>query len=72
MPSLPVQGRQRAADRPAADFVGCLQAYAEQSFLDWFFKYTAWHLPMEYNMNFAFLNNNATVGGSGELLPADQ
>ena len=47
----------------------CLQAYAEQSFLDWFFKYTAWHLPMEYNMNFAFLTNNATVGGSGELLP---
>eukprot|EP00891_Asterochloris_glomerata_P008341 jgi/Astpho2/8341/Aster-x1515 len=36
-------------------------AYAEQSFLDWFFKYTAWHLPMEYNMNFAFLNNNATL-----------
>ena len=43
------------------------QAYAEQSFLDWFFKYTAWHLPMEYNLNFAFLRDNMTVGGAGVL-----
>lgn len=37
--------------------------FAEQSFLTWFFRYTAFELPMRYNLNFKFLLNGLAPGG---------
>jgi hypothetical protein len=41
---------------------------AEQSFLSWFFRYTAFELSMKYNFNFDFLVNGRTSGGEEPLI----
>lgn len=40
-----------------------VKGHAEQSFLGWYFRYTAWELPMSYNLNFRFLVWGETPGG---------
>lgn len=40
-----------------------VEGHAEQSFLSWFFRYTALDLPMKYNLNFKFLVDGLTPGG---------
>ncbi len=44
------------------------KTFAEQSFLSWFFRYTAFELPMKYNLNFAFMLEGQTPGGEEPVI----
>lgn len=43
-----------------------LKEFAEQSFLSWYFKYTAFDLPMKYNLNSNYLTTEGLTPGGDE------
>lgn len=51
------------AEHPQLQFV---ESYAEQDFLSWYFRYTAYDLPTRYNLNFRWLNMDGRGPGGAE------
>ena len=54
---------QIIAESPQYQFVG---SYAEQDFLNWYFRYTAVDLPTRYNLNFRWLDGQGLGPGGAE------